>query len=213
MTTSMEIKNHQLPYHTHNTYSVFFFGDNIFTTVTHDPAIVSNWISTVKSVNRGTLIVGLDVEWRPCFIANRQRNPVATIQICVGNRCLIYQIIHSPFIPQSLTDFLSDDNCTFVGVGVKQDLEKLNEDYGIGSHARAMELGWLAADVYDRKGLKYAGLKQLANLVLGKEMQKPKRVTLSNWASSWLMDKQVRYACLDAFVSFEIGRNLINPSS
>ncbi|KAK6157295.1 hypothetical protein DH2020_011543 [Rehmannia glutinosa] len=51
----------------------------------------------------------------------------------------------------------------------------------------------------------------LPSLVLGKELQKPKRLTLSNWASRRLMDKQVRR--LDAFVSFEIGRNLMNPSS
>ncbi|KAK6120490.1 hypothetical protein DH2020_045748 [Rehmannia glutinosa] len=204
------ITNHDLPYNTHNTYDVFFFGDTIFTTVTNDNATVTDWISDVKSIHRHrlrSLIVGLDIEWRPSFTRYRQ-NRVATLQLCVGRRCLFYQIIHSSgHIPESLTDFLSED-FTFVGVGIKSDLEKLDDDYGIGSDARSVELGRLAADWYDEKELKNAGLKQLASLVLGKDVEKPSGVTMSHWDNRWLTDDQVQYACVDAFLSFEIGRCL-----
>ncbi|XP_057795092.1 uncharacterized protein LOC131011323 [Salvia miltiorrhiza] len=115
------------------TYNVQFFTDDIHTTVTADAAVVTDWINGIQP--RRVLIVGLDAEWRPSF-GSPQYNPVATLQLCVGNRCLIYQIIHSVWIPASLASFLSDSrqfgDVTFVGVGIKTDLEKLQRDYGIG---------------------------------------------------------------------------------
>ncbi|KAL0339820.1 UNVERIFIED_CONTAM: hypothetical protein Sradi_4498800 [Sesamum radiatum] len=184
----IDIEDHDLPCHTHNTYDVFFFDDITFTTVTHDPDTVSDWISEIKSVHRRrlrSLIVGLDVEWRPSFTSQYQ-NPVATLQLCVGHRCLIYQLIHFPHIPESLVDFLSDEDFTFVGVGIKSDLEKLDKDYGIAGDAHAVELGKRAADEYDRKELKKAGLKGLSSFVLRRELEKPQRVTMSRWDNRWL---------------------------
>ncbi|KAL3655941.1 hypothetical protein CASFOL_000337 [Castilleja foliolosa] len=191
------------------TYVVLFYEDPILATVTADPDTVSDWISDILHTHRyrlRRLVVGLDVEWRPSY--NRIPNPVATVQICVGRRCLIYQIIYTDYFPQSLIDFLSDERFTFVGVDVQSDIDKLDADYGIRCNARAVDLRMLAADKYGRQGLNRAGLKTLASFVLGKEMEKPKRVRRSNWARRWLTDEQVDYACVDAFVSFEIGRVL-----
>ena len=44
--------------------------------------------------------------------------------------------------------------------------------------------------------------------VMGMQMDKPKSVTLSNWGEYILSNKQIEYAAVDAFVSFEIGRML-----
>lgn len=44
--------------------------------------------------------------------------------------------------------------------------------------------------------------------LFGMVFEKPKRVTMSGWNNLKLIDKQVQYACVDAFVSFEIGRRL-----
>ncbi|KAL0404763.1 UNVERIFIED_CONTAM: hypothetical protein Sradi_2117100 [Sesamum radiatum] len=188
---AIDIMDHDLPYNTHNTYDVFFYDDTIFTTVTHDPDTVSDWISEIKYVHRRRLrclIVGLDVEWRPSFTGHYQ-NPVATLQLCVGRRCLIYQLIHSRYIPESLVDFLSGEDFTFVGVGIKSDLEKLDNDYGIGGDAHAVG----GADEYDMKELKNAGLKGLSSLVLSRELEKPKRVAMSRWDDRWLTADQVQY--------------------
>lgn len=72
--------------------------------------------------------------------------------------------------------------------------------------------GW-AADLYRKKDLKSAGLKTLARVVLGRKMDKPKAVARSNWDSRRLTAVQVSYACIDAFVSFEVGRLLKYYSS
>ncbi|PIN19641.1 DNA helicase [Handroanthus impetiginosus] len=213
-TMAIDIVDHELPDYTHNTYSVLFFGDSIFTTVTHDAAIASQWISDIEFIHRRRLqhlIVGLDLEWRASF--NRYiSNPVATLQLSVGRRCLIFQLIYCSSIPSSLVNFLANPNYTFVGVGIKQDLEKLEEDYEFGYNTNAVDLRSLAAEAYDEKKLKNAGVKELARVVMGKEVDKPKGVTMSRWDNQWLTPAQVQYACVDAFVCFEIGR-ILNASS
>ncbi|GFP83807.1 werner syndrome-like exonuclease, partial [Phtheirospermum japonicum] len=140
------------------------------------------------------------------------QQPAATLQLCVDRRCLIFQLIHAPSIPKSLVDFLANPNHTFVGIGIDQDLEKLEEDYEFGFRTNTVDLRGLAADKYGQPELKRAGLKGLAGVVLQKDFEKPKRVTMSRWDNQWLTPAQVQYACVDAFVCFEIGRNLLASS-
>lgn len=61
--------------------------------------------------------------------------------------------------------------------------------------------------------LRNAGLKEMSRVLLGKEVVKPKRVTMSRWDSEWLYPEQVQYAALDAFLSFEIGRVLSDAAA
>ncbi|KAG6427916.1 hypothetical protein SASPL_112163 [Salvia splendens] len=92
------------------------------------------------------------------------------------------------------------------GIRLKSDVRKLERDHRIGYGAKTVDLGKLAAEVYKMKELKNAGLKNMARFVLGKEMEKPKSVTRSRWDNRRLTADQVHYACIDAYVSFEIGR-------
>lgn len=94
-----------------------------------------------------------------------------------------------------------------MGVGIGGDAEKLLEDYGL-QVANAVDLRFLAAEELGVRELRNAGLKGLVMEVLGKEVQKPRRITMSRWDNAWLTHAQVQYACLDAFLSFEIGRCL-----
>ncbi|KAK6120437.1 hypothetical protein DH2020_045813 [Rehmannia glutinosa] len=208
---AIDIEYFDCPSDTHKTYRVSFFDDTIYALVTNDPDTVTEWISDIESFHRCRLrhlIVGLDCEWRPNYSRHHQ-NPVATLQLCVGRRCLIYQLIHSDGeIPESLVQFLSDEDYTFVGVNIAGDLEKLERDYGFGGDANAVDLRRLAADEYDRWDLKNAGLKKLARIVLERDVEKPQAVTMSRWDYRWLTAEQVQYACVDAFMCFEIGRRL-----
>ncbi|KAK2651888.1 hypothetical protein Ddye_011744 [Dipteronia dyeriana] len=208
---SISIVDHELPYDSHNIYDVTFYEHQIQTLVTHSPSMVDSWISEIERIHRRS-IVGFDVEWRPNFQRN-QDNPVATLQLCVGGRCLVFQLIHAPNIPRSLVNFLLNQNYTFVGVGIDKDVEKLEEDYNLRVGNR-VDLRGLAADALETVGLRNAGLKSLSKEVLGLEISKPKGITMSRWDYQWLSAKQIQYACLDAFVSFEIGRtlNAANPS-
>ncbi|KAK9291043.1 hypothetical protein L1049_009227 [Liquidambar formosana] len=205
---TITIMDHRVPDDTHDLYDVTFDGDEILTLLTHTPSMVDSWISEIETIHRRRLhrlIVGLDVEWRPSF--SRIRNPVATLQLCVGRRCLIFQLLYAPFIPQSLEDFLTDSDYTFVGVGIDADVNKLLNDHNL-EVSNTVDLRGLAARAFGRGDFGNAGLKYLTREVLGKEIEKPRNVTLSKWDEAWLSRNQVAYACLDAFLSFEIGRTL-----
>ncbi|XP_047327408.1 Werner Syndrome-like exonuclease [Impatiens glandulifera] len=208
----VSIFDHELPFPTHNLYDVKFFEYTILTLVTHTPSFVDTWISEIQTIHRDRrphqkLIVGLDIEWRPNF-SSYNDNPAATLQLCVGDRCLIFQLIHAPSIPLSLIEFFKNPNHMFVGVGVDKDIEKLIDDYGFEVRGSICDLGKLAADRYNDRTVRNAGLKTLSARVLGKVVEKPKKVSLSRWDCEWLSVQQVQYACLDAFLSFEIGRIL-----
>ncbi|XAR54197.1 DNA helicase [Bertholletia excelsa] len=206
---SLGIVDYESQDETHSLYDVIFFEDRVYTLVTSTPAMVDSWIAEIEQIHwrrLHRLIVGLDVEWRP---NNRHfDNPIATLQLCVGRRCLIFQMLHAEgVIPESLINFLGEPNYTFVGVGIDDDVEKLMGDYGI-SVSTTVDLRSLAADVYGVREFRTAGLKTLAREVLGKEVNKPKSITRSRWDYRWLTPAQVQYACIDAFLSFEIGRRL-----
>nr|KYP40858.1 Werner syndrome ATP-dependent helicase isogeny [Cajanus cajan] len=199
---------HPIPTSDQTLHNVTFHSDTILTLLTSSPSAVDSWLSDIlrRHRRRKNLLVGLDIEWRP----NNRRdmnNPVATLQLCVGRRCLVFQILHAPFIPHSLVSFLGNSNNTFVGVGIEGDVQKLLEDCSL-QVANFLELRSLAVEKFAEPVLKGAGLKTLGLRVLGLEVDKPKKITRSRWDNLWLTAEQVEYAAVDAFVSFEIGLRL-----
>ena len=42
--------------------------------------------------------------------------------------------------------------------------------------------------------------------VLDKKFEKPKGINRSRWDNMWLASDQIKYACIDAFISFEVAR-------
>ncbi|XP_031106038.1 Werner Syndrome-like exonuclease [Ipomoea triloba] len=193
----------------HDIYNVHFNGECIRTLVTPEPRKVIEWISEIEYIHRhrlNRLIVGLDVEWRPSY--SKRRNPVATLQLCVGRRCLVFQLLYcGPRIPDRLVRFLGNPGYSFVGVGIKDDLKKLEEDHRV-LVTNAVELRALAAYETGDASLKNVGLKYLVGVYLGAEMEKPRRVRMGEWDREVLNTEQIQYACIDAFVCFEIGRIL-----
>ncbi|XP_065854222.1 3'-5' exonuclease-like [Euphorbia lathyris] len=206
---AVSIRDHQIANNTHNLYDVTFYTDQIRTLVTHTPSLVDGWLAEIlqnRRRNQVPFIVGLDVEWRPNFFRFME-NPIATLQLCIGNRCLIFQIMHSPSIQQSLREFLQDGDFVFVGVGIANDVAKLLKDYRLVV-MNTIDLRSLAVQKSLDAAYQNAGLKELTLRVLGREIEKPKSITLSRWDSTMLTPDQVQYACLDAFVSCEIGNAL-----
>ncbi|WCJ21439.1 hypothetical protein M5689_003591 [Euphorbia peplus] len=75
----------------------------------------------------------------------------------------LFQILRSPCIPQSLTDFLRNQNkdFVFIGVGIENDVKKLGNDYGLRVEY-AVDLRGLAAEMSGDGGYRYVGLKAVA---------------------------------------------------
>lgn len=190
-------------------YNVGFGADVITTTVTTSGAAVEGWLDEVLAVHRRRLhklVVGLDVEWRPSF--GRAYSKTAILQLCVGRRCLIFQLLRCDYIPDALGEFLGA-GYTFVGVGVEADAERLWNDYGLKVD-QTVDLAYLAAEKMERPDLRNAGMKGIAAAVMDAHVEKPQWVRTGDWDSYYLSDEQVKYACIDAFVSFEVGRRLFN---
>lgn len=206
-------------------YQVTFFNHQIAVVVTHVPKHFRRWISRILAGVprrrcrccgtitrlRSRLVVGLDVEWRPNFSGDGRRkpprNPVALLQLCVGEECLIFQLQYAEGIPKCVIDFLKSDDFIFVGVGIDNDALKLLEDYDL-EVKNTIDLRKLASWELGRHELRHAGLTGLAREVLGLEYDKPKKITLSEWDKPYLSKSQVQYASIDAFLSFSIGWSL-----
>ncbi|XP_016478436.1 3'-5' exonuclease-like [Nicotiana tabacum] len=192
-------------------YGVSFYSDQIEVTVTKNAIVVNDWILHTIHTHRRRLhklLIGLDIEWLPYFNP-KDKQPVALLQLCVGRRCLLFQLLHKDSMPGYLAQFLSNPNFTFVGVGVEGDAEKLMCDHGLFV-ANTVDLNRLALLYYGEYVYGKMGLKRMAKAVLGKVMEKPENVTLSKWDAENLSYEQVEYGAIDAFVSFEIGKKLFN---
>ncbi|XP_031127726.1 Werner Syndrome-like exonuclease [Ipomoea triloba] len=194
--------------HSFGLHQVHFHGNNLLVTVTKRAAEVDEWVNEILHNYchaLHNLVVGLDIEWHPC--SEGEHNPAATLQLCVGERCLIFLLLHKDFIPRSLLAFLAHPRFTFVGVGVQDDADKLLQDHGLAV-TNVADLRRLAEMVYRSEEYRRMGLKKMAWRILGRVMEKPREVTLSNWDSKNLTFPQIEYGCIDAFVSFELGFNL-----
>lgn len=75
------------------------------------------------------------------------------------------------------------------------------------SVSRLIELRDVAAE---RRGLSSnLSMERLAHIILGAEgVEKPVCIGMSNWEAYWLSDEQVQYACVDAFISFSLEKEL-----
>ncbi|KAK4257881.1 hypothetical protein QN277_007412 [Acacia crassicarpa] len=96
----------------------------ILVTVTGNDAAVDRWI-TATHISReqpyGIQPVGLGVQWNP----GGRDPPADTLQLCVGWRCLVFQLSNSLTVPQSLREFLLDPENVFVGLWNDRDRWKL----------------------------------------------------------------------------------------
>nr|CAB3477827.1 unnamed protein product [Digitaria exilis] len=195
---------------TYDTDVVMDDGTVIKTTVTSSGDAVEAFLREVGDNHGHHLLVGIDTEWRvvPAEHDGRPKNRMAVLQLCVGRRGLVFQIFHADHVPDALRAFLACPDHRFLGVAVDGDVKRLSEDCGLAV-ANAVELRHVAAEVLARPKLREAGLKALTREVMGVLIDKPKRLTMSKWDERRLSMEQVRYACIDAFVSYEIGRLLL----
>ncbi|CAO1948424.1 unnamed protein product [Urochloa humidicola] len=196
---------------TYDTDVIMDDGTVIRTTVTSSGDAVEAFLREVAGTHGRHLLVGIDTEWRvvaPEEAGGRPKNKMAVLQLCVGRRGLVFQIFHADRVPAALRDFLACPDHRFLGVAVDGDVRRLAEDCGLAV-ANAVELRRVAAEALGRPELRCAGLKALTREVAGLHIDKPKRLTMSRWEERRLSVEQVRYACIDAFVSYEIGRLLL----
>eukprot|EP00250_Pteridium_aquilinum_P015241 c22467_g1_i1 orf=92-1438(+) len=166
-------------------------------TITSQSAAVVEWIQR----QTGDLF-GFDLEWKPNRLKSDD-NSVALLQICGPSDCLIIQLLYTDVFPVLLKEFLSNAAKRLGGVGIRQDVNKLERDHNLACQGQ-VELGILAAEKLQRADLQGTGLKKLVDQVLGMTLVKVKKITMSNWEKEYLDEQQIEYACIDAWAAFAI---------
>ncbi|XBJ26356.1 hypothetical protein VPH35_003794 [Triticum aestivum] len=178
----------------HRTQEVHVAGRTTLATVTSNPGVVRRWVYTTRWRSRrrlcsgAGLTVGMGVQWTPSFrrLPDGAEPRPATLQLCSGRRCLVFQIGRAGAgrVPLVLRRFLED--------------ARLSAHYGLRV-ACPRELRKVT-------GMGNASMESMAEQVLGwRGVKKAQRVGAGNWDVSTLSKKQVRYAATDAFVSYCLG--------
>ncbi|KAF2321845.1 hypothetical protein GH714_003057 [Hevea brasiliensis] len=106
-------------------------------------------------------------------------------------------------IPLSLIQFLGHKKFKFVGKEVRNDAYKLFENYKLHvAHTKDVAY-WAPRKIMTN--YRMMGLKALVLDGLQKVIPKPREITMTEWNAKELTIEQIEYACLDAFVSLELG--------
>ncbi|KAM0986762.1 hypothetical protein COP2_011268 [Malus domestica] len=191
--------------YTHQLYDVVFGSTTIKTLVTRTPEVVDSWVGCMRSRDDNINIIGLDIEWRSKSLTGDHTRP-STLQFCTvqrspgtkyfsleeggGNdyKCLIFQFKDCDEVPQSIINYLANKSCVFVSERMTHIKEKLNEHFKLD----------MAYPI------------DFSQFIEVRKPEKPNSVRNSDWDKTYLDPTQVRYACLDAFVSYEEASRFIN---
>lgn len=176
----------------------------VYVTYTDDPIEGEAWL-TNNVLDIDTRALGFDIEWKPQFIKKKlggKENKTAVLQLSTETTTLVLHIIHLKILPRNLANILAREDIIKVGCGIRNDVLKLFKDTYLQCKG-VVDL----VDLASRSGYTKQhgqGLKTLALNVLGIEMNKPKRVQLSNWETLPLSRGQIHYAALDAWVGIKL---------
>ncbi|TVU03639.1 hypothetical protein EJB05_50827, partial [Eragrostis curvula] len=188
------------------THYILFNNKVIKTTVTKFYDAVYDFIQEVRGDHRKHLVVGLDTEWRTISAHGKRKKSYKTsiLQLCVGTRCLVFQIYRADGIPVILKDFLACPHCKFLGADVSRDVHRLINDYGlrVQNAVDLQEFGIRKG--YGSKSSKPT-LKLLVKELLGADMEKDNKDIHLSWGREVLTSEHITYAAIDAFASAELG--------
>lgn len=149
-------------------------------------------------------VLGFDTETRASFERGVQ-HPLSLIQIATVDTCYLFQhaILGEQFI--QLKALLEDETILKVGVGLRSDAHALRRQWGINV-ASTLDLNWALAQLGAEKEM---GTRQLVAALLGVRIDKPKKITLSNWQLVPLSSAQIHYAAADALAALKCFNALI----
>jgi hypothetical protein len=200
-------------------------GDQINTIVTsNEKEIEQNLSYFLHPPNQHqTKVIGFDVEWslvRSSEVAFYAESKCATLQLCDGHTCLIIQLNRIPnfdyscynYVYKSLLKFLRQPNVTFVGFGIKDNLAKLEKQFGFGIR-NAVELGPLAATAMRMPRLSYCGVDELSIVVNGFDLHEHRPLTGDcDWDYAPLSKELAKLATVNVYSYFKIGSTLLQSN-
>ncbi len=145
-------------------------------------------------------LIGFDTETKPSF-RKGEVNQVALLQLATANQAFIFRLNHIGF-PASLRSLLEKENVVKVGAAVHDDLKALKKLTDSFFPQSFFDLN----DELKKVGFHNVGVRNLCGMVLKIRISKAEQV--SNWETSQLTERQLRYAATDAWACLEIFQRL-----
>ena len=140
----------------------------------------------------------------------------STIQFCFETKCLILELQHMKcdVVTQTLKGFLSDPSNVLVGIEVEEVVSTLEREYGLRCNDTVFDVYALAKRRFpfsfgERSNI---GLKTLACRLVNLHPWKPMKALLASdgFESAKLDKEQVKSVCVDVYVLYRIGIELLN---
>lgn len=145
-------------------------------------------------------VLGFDTESRPTFVRGEASSGPHLVQLATDSHCFLYQVDHFA----DLTDLravLESPGLVKAGFGLGDDLRRLASKCGIHCGG-VLDLAQLL-----RPNRREAmGAKKAVASLLGRRLEKSRRVATTNWASRNLSERQMRYAANDAHAALCVYR-------
>lgn len=148
--------------------------------------------------------VGFDTESRPAFRPGVSY-PVSLLQLATEDKAYLFQLRTARFTDK-MAAFMSNENILKIGIGLKDDIEKLKQFKKFKAKG-FVDLSTIAAN----KGIVQPGLRALAARYLGVRISKTAQRT--NWANQELNSKQIKYAATDAWICLKLYSHVINDNN
>ncbi|NMD51495.1 3'-5' exonuclease domain-containing protein 2 [Shewanella sp. DNRA4] len=150
-------------------------------------------------------VLGFDTETRASFEPGVQ-HPLSLVQLATSDTCYLFQQAVLGERLAELKPLLENEQILKVGIGLRGDGQALKRDWDIQVSPR-LDLNWAMAQLGAGKEM---GTRQLVAALLHKRIDKPKKMTLSNWQQVPLSQAQVQYAALDALAANQCFWQLID---
>ncbi|KAG6426816.1 hypothetical protein SASPL_111050 [Salvia splendens] len=194
------------------TLLVKFEGKIIETTVTNKANVADDWIQSINRLlkqHQGHKIIGMSCKFIHHPILSMS-NKTALLQLCFQTKALILQLLHIDSIPQSIRDFFSDSNTTFVGIDIQNNSRKLLEEYAVRV-SRMVDIHFLAKKWFPVSYRGMPSLRALAYCIVGFSVRKCRSNAnkKGDWESRILDTELVEQACVDAYTSYIIAHKLL----
>ena len=146
-------------------------------------------------------VLGFDTETRPAFKKGR-KNKLSLLQFSTEFHAFLFRT-GSVGLPDQMIQLFEDENIMKIGAAVHDDLIELKDLRGF------KPAGFLDLQKYvEAFGIENKAVAKMAGIVLGFRISKSQQ--LSNWDADMLSDAQKKYASTDAWVCYQIYRELQN---
>lgn len=147
--------------------------------------------------------IGFDTESKPTFVKGESSTGPHLVQLSADDIAYLFPIGAAPDagVLAALRAILESSSTMKVGFGLSDDLKRLRSKLGIQA-AHVLDLS-VALRGGQRNDL---GAKTAVAKFFGLHLQKSKKISTTNWASTRLSDKQILYAADDAQVALRVYR-------